>query len=324
MALRARDSQIKLTIKFHSSSGTPNSVELYVPRPKKREQSDPSSSFDDLRCSKRCKVVASEDLAKPTNKIDNEYSSITKIGGTKEKWRGGNANVCEEKEKKKEPLLKRRVVEKDSRIIKKGSERKDCVTVNNSCTMNMMKKMATAVNTDQYPKQSVAVIKNGTTTTQYCGIVKKNEKVQKNARVVLVMDHCKKMQCWVMLKRLMTGKDSWVFKEPLMGLEILDKDYSIDNSSKSKPFIKSQIVHNQSQIKKPTCLKDIESKLNKLLYTNPDEFANDIRDILSYGLLHPPRNDIYKIARRVSNDFEVSWKSLKEKWLSGEGKGKKN
>ncbi|KAE9584453.1 putative chromatin remodeler Bromodomain family [Lupinus albus] len=208
----------------------------------------------------------------------------------------------------------------------------------------MMKKVATAVNNDdQYPKTTVAVIKNGT-TTQYCGIVKekgrvgckisrtgreedcklkKNEKFQKNGRFLVVMDHCKKMQCWVMLKRLMTGRDSWIFKEPLMGLEIIDKDYSFNGSSMSKPFIKSEIVCNNETLMKPTCLKDIESKLNKLLYNKPDEFADDIRVVLSYGLLHPPRSDIYKIARRVSEDFEVSWKALKCKWFSGEIKGKK-
>ncbi|XP_061356851.1 transcription factor GTE12-like [Gastrolobium bilobum] len=119
------------------------------------------------------------------------------------------------------------------------------------------------------------------------------------------MDRYKMMQCQVILKRLMVGRDDWAFKQPLhvKVLEFLD---------------------NPEAASKPTCLKDIEFILNKRLYTATEEFANDMRLVFSYALLYPSRSEIHKIAMRVSDNFESSWKSLKKKWIHEERKGKKN
>ncbi|OIW07580.1 hypothetical protein TanjilG_08467 [Lupinus angustifolius] len=327
---------------------------LYVPRShnQKREPSQFSSS--DTRCNKRCKVMASSDTeyssvpktettrviaAKDSRNVDEDVAKMrkvahdqgisaypTKSGGkadkcgglVKEKWRVSKSG-CEEKEKKK-PLDKR-VITKDSRSVYEEKCEK---------MRNVASHYVSAINTDQYPTKSSA---------QCCGAVKekgnvglrisrsgfeegcKLKKKKKEEKKERVMDHCKKMQCWVILKRLMTGRDSWVFKQPMMGLKILDNnnnnsivDHYHESKSVSKPSIKSEVVCNKTSMK-PNSLKDIESKLRKLVYTDADEFAEDIRVIFSYGFLHPPRNDIYKITSRLSEAFELTWKSLKEKWL---------
>ncbi|CAL0302748.1 unnamed protein product [Lupinus luteus] len=254
----------------------------------------------------------------PTKSVGNG----DKFGGVvKEKWRVSKTR-CEDNEKKK--ALTNRVASKDSRFVDEGKG--EMKGVNNSCSKKMkMGNVAThkvsAINTDQYPPKTKS-------SAQCCGVVKEkgrvgarisrsgceekcklknNKKEEKKERVLQKMDHCKKMQCWVILKRLMTGRDSWVFKQPMMGLEILDSNnnknsivhHHNESKSVSKPLIKYEVVCNKTTMK-PSSLKDIESKLQKLVYTDPDEFANDIRVIFSYGFLHPPRNDIYKITRRLS------------------------
>ena len=105
----------------------------------------------------------------------------------------------------------------------------------------------------------------------------KKEEIPKVKR----MDRSKKMQCWVILKRLMIGRDGWAFKRPLdlKDLNILD---------------------NSESASKPIGLEDIESKLNKWLYSGPDQFADDVRLVFSYALMYPPRNEIHRIARRLS------------------------
>ncbi|KAK7338883.1 hypothetical protein VNO77_19517 [Canavalia gladiata] len=114
---------------------------------------------------------------------------------------------------------------------------------------------------------------------------KKNEK----EKHIVIMDRCKKMQCWVMLKRLMVGRDRWAFKQPLLD----------DPNCKLKPI----------------GLKDIESKLNKWVYLEPDEFANDIRLVFSYALQYPPRSEVHRVASRLGESFELNWKTLKKKWI---------
>ncbi|XP_061342664.1 transcription factor GTE12-like [Gastrolobium bilobum] len=115
------------------------------------------------------------------------------------------------------------------------------------------------------------------------------------------MDRYKRMQCWVILKRLVVGRDGWAFKQPL-----------------DVKFL--EFPDNPKVVSKPTGLKDIECKLNNCLYDRPEEFADDMRLVFSYALLYPSRSEIHRIAMKVSENFESGWKSLKKKWIREEKK----
>ncbi|KAK7405477.1 hypothetical protein VNO78_06810 [Psophocarpus tetragonolobus] len=102
------------------------------------------------------------------------------------------------------------------------------------------------------------------------------------------MERCKKMQCCAMLKRLMVGRNAWVFKN-----DILDR--------KAK--------------RNPKCLENIESKLKKHSYSETREFADDMRIVFSHALKYPPTSEVHRTARRISESFERGWKSMKNKWM---------
>ncbi|XP_061350915.1 transcription factor GTE12-like [Gastrolobium bilobum] len=139
--------------------------------------------------------------------------------------------------------------------------------------------------------------------SQVCELKKEGEECKKEKKQSI--DRYKKMQCWVILKRLKEGRDAWAFKEALdvKVLEFNDNPESVSNS---------------------IGLKDIEVKLNHYLYYKPKEFAEDMRLAISYALLYPWRSEIHMIARRVSEKFETDWKSLKKKWILEERKRKKS
>ncbi|XP_061347116.1 transcription factor GTE12-like [Gastrolobium bilobum] len=139
--------------------------------------------------------------------------------------------------------------------------------------------------------------------SQICELKKEGAECKKEKKQSI--DRYKKMQCWVIMKRLKEGRDAWAFKEALdvKVLEFLD---------------------NPESVSKPIGLKDIEVKLNHYLYSKPKEFADDMRLAISYALLYPWRSEIHMIARRVSEKFETDWKSLKKKWILEERKRKKS
>ncbi|KAF1866321.1 hypothetical protein Lal_00024326 [Lupinus albus] len=274
---------------------------LYVPRSQNQKREPSQHSSSDTPCNKRCKVMASSDteysfvtkieitgvitdekdsrnVHKDVAKMrkmtpDHEISayptksggSVDKCGGVvKEKWRVSKTG-CEDKEKKK-PLTKKRVVTKDSRFV--NEEKCERKGVNNSDSKKMkMRNVAThqvsAINTDQYPtKPSTKCCKGNVGLRISRSGIEDECKLKKEEKNAKVMDHCKKMQCWVILKHLMTGRDSWVFKEPMMGLDILDNNYSgvdyhYESKYVSKPSIKSKVVCNETSMK-PSGLKDIE------------------------------------------------------------------
>jgi len=105
------------------------------------------------------------------------------------------------------------------------------------------------------------------------------------------MDKHKKMQCWAMLKRLMVGRDAWIFKKSDL------------------------VIHKNVKKKKTMSLRDIESKLKKLEYSKVDEFADDMVSVFSYPLGYPPRSEIHKIATRITQSFELTWKTMKKRWI---------
>ncbi|XP_057443423.1 transcription factor GTE12-like [Lotus japonicus] len=124
-----------------------------------------------------------------------------------------------------------------------------------------------------------------------------------------MMDRYRKMQCWVILKRFIIGRDGWAFKHPLHVDDISDSD-ALKNKNNKK--------------KKPIGLVDIETRLSKGFYSEPEQFADDIRLVFSHAMLYypHPRNEIHRIARRLSENFEVTWKSLKDKWTCEDRKQK--
>jgi hypothetical protein len=120
-------------------------------------------------------------------------------------------------------------------------------------------------------------------------MVKKEEKKKKP------MEHYKRMQCWVIVKRMIEGRDGWALKAPL---DIKFLKGGLENKSKVK--------------KKAIGLKDIEGKLKS--YSSPDEFADDMRFVFDHGLCYPRGDDVYRIAARLSDTFEHKWKVLKKEW----------
>ncbi|WJX20379.1 hypothetical protein P8452_09941 [Trifolium repens] len=108
------------------------------------------------------------------------------------------------------------------------------------------------------------------------------------------MEHYKKMQCWVIVKRMIEGKDGCALKTPL---DIKFLKGGLENKSKVKK-------------KKAIGLKDIEGKLKS--YSSPDEFADDMRFIFYHGLCYPRGDDVY--TARLSDTFEHKWKVLKKEW----------
>ncbi|CAI8587705.1 unnamed protein product [Vicia faba] len=101
------------------------------------------------------------------------------------------------------------------------------------------------------------------------------------------MDCIKRRECWLILKRMLVGRDGWDLKDPPMRA-MVDKSKAIG-------------------------LKEIERKMR--LYATPGEFASDMRLVFSNAMLmYPPRHHIYQIAKKFSDNFEHKWKSLKATW----------
>jgi len=101
----------------------------------------------------------------------------------------------------------------------------------------------------------------------------KREKKRK-VEDVMRMNRCKRMQCWMTMKRLMVGKYAWIFKK-------------------------------NDQNKKITSLQDIELKMKRLEYSKVDDFADDMKNVFSYPLGYPPKNEVHKI-QEISQAFELN------------------
>ncbi|KEH22790.1 bromodomain protein, putative [Medicago truncatula] len=127
--------------------------------------------------------------------------------------------------------------------------------------------------------------------------LKKNgggEELMMNKEKKTPMERYKRLQCWAIVNRMITGKDGWALKNPL------DLKFLKNKSSKTSDKLKA------------IGLKDIEAKLK--FYSKPDEFAEDMRFVFYHGWLYPQRDVVHKIAMRLSDIFENKWKSLKEEW----------
>ncbi|ESW04589.1 hypothetical protein PHAVU_011G108200 [Phaseolus vulgaris] len=162
------------------------------------------------------------------------------------------------------------------------------------CELKNKKGYAKAIWVDtKIPLQSGA--RNQEIRYKGCDERKKKERLsmecKKREKHAMAMDKHKKMQCWVMLKRLMVGRDAWIFKKSDLG------------------------VHKNLKKKKTMSLHDIESKLKRLEYSKVDEFEDDMVSVFSYPLGYPPRSEIHKIATRITQSFELTWKTMKKRWI---------
>lgn len=152
-------------------------------------------------------------------------------------------------------------------------------------------------NSKVHAKDSKGTLKNDGDTE----LIKKEE-------IKKPMEHYKKMQCWVILKRMIEGRDGWALKHPL-DLKVLEG------------LSRSNCLDKKSKLKANMGLKDIEAKLGS--YSTPDEFADDVRLVFSHGLLYPWKDDVHKAAKRLSDTFEDRWISLKKEWTLEERRVKK-
>ncbi|XP_020205523.1 bromodomain-containing factor 2 [Cajanus cajan] len=151
------------------------------------------------------------------------------------------------------------------------------------------------VNKREFKNEKECVFKGNTNKRERLHSEKKNKKesvCKRNKSHIVMMDQCKKKQCWVILKRLMVGRDAWALKQPLL-----------DNKSRSR---KAKILMG---------LEDIECNLQKFKYSKVEEFADDIRLVFSYALQYPLRSEVHKTARRMKDTFELTWKNFNHKWV---------
>ncbi|KAL5074570.1 hypothetical protein RYX36_013554 [Vicia faba] len=107
------------------------------------------------------------------------------------------------------------------------------------------------------------------------------------------MECVKRRECWLILKRMLVGRDGWDLKDPPTRA-MVDK---------------SKVIG----------LNEIEREMR--LYATPDDFASDMRLVFSNAMqMYPPRHHIHQIAKKFSDNFEHKWKPLKDIWKLEDGK----
>ncbi|XP_058775097.1 transcription factor GTE9-like [Vicia villosa] len=173
-------------------------------------------------------------------------------------------------------------VKESSRLCSKSMLTKDS-SKTSSVTKEMVKNQVSKIAKSEESSRTTSLIVKDSS---------KNTSVTKDEEYVLKkpMECVKRRQCWLILKRMLAGRDGWDLKDP--------------------PAMESKSLEKKS---KAIGLKEIERKMR--LYATPDEFARDMRLVFSNAMLmSPPRNHIYQIAKKFSYNFELKWKSLKDEW----------
>lgn len=101
--------------------------------------------------------------------------------------------------------------------------------------------------------------------------------------------------CESLLTRLMTHQYGWVFNTPVDVVKLNLPDYF-------------------TIIKEPMDLGTIKSKIDTGAYSDPLEFAGDVRLTFSNAMTYnPPGNDVYIMADTLRKFFEVRWKTIEKK-----------
>ncbi|XP_004516284.1 transcription factor GTE8-like isoform X2 [Cicer arietinum] len=101
--------------------------------------------------------------------------------------------------------------------------------------------------------------------------------------------------CESLLTRLMTHQYGWVFNTPVDVVKLNLPDYF-------------------TIIKHPMDFGTIKSKIDTGAYSDPLEFASDVRLTFSNAMTYnPPGNDVYIMADTLKKYFEVRWKTIEKK-----------
>lgn len=102
-------------------------------------------------------------------------------------------------------------------------------------------------------------------------------------------------QCENLLSRLMSHQFGWVFNTPVDVVKLNIPDYF-------------------TVIKHPMDLGTIKSKLARGEYSNPADFAADVRLTFSNAMTYnPPGNNVHIMALTLSKHFEQRWKVIEKK-----------
>nr|XP_004500666.1 transcription factor GTE10-like [Cicer arietinum] len=102
-------------------------------------------------------------------------------------------------------------------------------------------------------------------------------------------------QCETLLNRLMTHQFGWVFSEPVDAVKLNIPDYF-------------------TVIKHPMDLGTVRDRLTSGKYSNPMDFAADVRLTFSNAMTYnPPGNDVHTITETLSKAFETRWKAIEKK-----------
>ncbi|XP_058736687.1 transcription factor GTE11-like [Vicia villosa] len=101
--------------------------------------------------------------------------------------------------------------------------------------------------------------------------------------------------CESLLKRLMSHQYGWVFNTPVDAAKLNLPDYF-------------------TIIKHPMDLGTIKSKIDTGAYSDPLEFAGDVRLTFSNAMTYnPPGNDVHIMADTLRKYFEMRWKTIEKK-----------
>ncbi|XP_045799143.1 transcription factor GTE4-like [Trifolium pratense] len=176
-----------------------------------------------------------------------------------------------------EPPTKRRFIIKFSYERDDNEKKKPIVTsywVDSTSTTN---KVSTTIKSQEESVKDVVVDSTSAAAPPH------HHKV--SSTTTKPMEHYKRMQCWVIVKRMVEGKDGWALKESL-----------------DLKYLKG-LEKNKSKVQKTIGLKDIEAKLKS--YSTPDEFAKDMRFVFSQGLLYHPRHIVHRIAVKFSETWQL-------------------
>lgn len=101
--------------------------------------------------------------------------------------------------------------------------------------------------------------------------------------------------CDSLLSRLMSHQYGWVFNTPVDAVKLNLPDYF-------------------TIIKHPMDLGTIKSKIDAGAYSDPLEFAGDVRLTFSNAMTYnPPGNDVHIMADTLRKYFEMRWKTIEKK-----------